>query len=445
MITVIDSIMGSGKTNFMIKYMKATHTNYLGERFNNETIERPKFLYVAPLLSEVDRITKECPNLNFRDPIPVQGRKLYHLESLVDQGQNICTTHALFKMLTREICRKIRDKGYILVIDEALECVSIYDDLTVADRAILVSDNRIYVEPKTNKVRWNHKENNDYKGKFDKVMNLCDNGNLAMSRQKVMIWEFPTEFLSAFEDVFVLTYLFSGSLMASYLKAEGLEYELMTLSDTKELVPCSDDAVSRRKKGKLRKLITVYEGPLNRHGNRVGKANPFSSTWFTKQDGTTLSKIKASTEHFFKSVAKTQANDNAWTTFTKAKSALRGGRYRKGFIPCNAKATNDYRHKRSLAYLCNIFHQPPIVAYFQERGIDVDQDAFALSEMVQWVWRSQIREEKPITLYIPSQRMRALFLSWLNDEDAPEHTQNRPQSPKATSERASTYAAAGQA
>ena len=43
----------------------------------------------------------------------------------------------------------------------------------------------------------------------------------------------------------------------------------------------------------------------------------------------------------------------------------------------------------------------------------VSQDDFALSEMVQWVWRSAIRDGKPITLYIPSDRMYQLFTGLL--------------------------------
>jgi hypothetical protein len=52
-----------------------------------------------------------------------------------------------------------------------------------------------------------------------------------------------------------------------------------------------------------------------------------------------------------------------------------------------------------------------------------DQDMWALSEMLQMLFRSAIRGDKEkgddsrhIKLYIPSQRMRNLLESWLNDE-----------------------------
>ena len=37
-----------------------------------------------------------------------------------------------------------------------------------------------------------------------------------------------------------------------------------------------------------------------------------------------------------------------------------------------------------------------------------------IGEMVQWIYRSQIRNGKPITVYVPSRRMRELLIDWLN-------------------------------
>jgi hypothetical protein len=184
-----------------------------------------------------------------------------------------------------------------------------------------------------------------------------------------------------------------------------------------ELVSWEDGDESAIKE-KLKKLVTVYDGPLNKCGESIKHSNPFSSTWLKNQRPEALDKIKATTEYFFKSVAKTLSTDNAWTTYSVAKSRLKGDRYKKGFIPCNAKATNEHRHKKCLAYLCNVFYNPYIKGYFEDRGIEVDQDAYALSEMIQWIWRSQIRDDKPITVFVPSDRMRGLLMEWLDTSGA---------------------------
>jgi hypothetical protein len=213
MITIIDSIMRSGKTSFMIDYINNTYRDYLGLCLNDQGLLAPKFLYVAPTLSEVDRINQACPGLNFRDPQPIEGRKLHHLGSLVEQGANICTTHALFRLLNRDVYEKLKAQNYILVIDEVLDCVGTFEDLTQSDRKLLFKDHLVYVEPETKRLLWNHRDHSAYKGKFDHIRNLCDNGNLVLFRDTALIWEFPTDFLRFFDQVFVLTYLFHGELV----------------------------------------------------------------------------------------------------------------------------------------------------------------------------------------------------------------------------------------
>jgi hypothetical protein len=135
-----------------------------------------------------------------------------------------------------------------------------------------------------------------------------------------------------------------------------------------------------------------------------------------------MKNLKSSTEMFFKRVAKTPSALNGWTTFKKAKQALKGGGYGRGFIPINAKATNDYIDKRSMAYLANVFHQPTIKGFFEQRGVPVYEDLHALSEMIQWVWRSGIRKEEPepITVFVPSERMRGLLIEWLSSDNTAE-------------------------
>jgi hypothetical protein len=54
-----------------------------------------------------------------------------------------------------------------------------------------------------------------------------------------------------------------------------------------------------------------------------------------------------------------------------------------------------------------------IVNYLQSNGIDVDEDMYALSEMIQFIWRGAIRQGKPMKVLILSERMRNLLIKWL--------------------------------
>ena len=50
------------------------------------------------------------------------------------------------------------------------------------------------------------------------------------------------------------------------------------------------------------------------------------------------------------------------------------------------------------------------------RKFHVDVEVYAISEMVHFLWRSALRNNEDISLYIPSRRMRILLQKWLNNE-----------------------------
>ena len=55
------------------------------------------------------------------------------------------------------------------------------------------------------------------------------------------------------------------------------------------------------------------------------------------------------------------------------------------------------------------------IRFLESKGVTVDEDGFALSEMLQFIWRSAIRDNKEINIYIPSSRMRNLLVGWINN------------------------------
>lgn len=421
-ITVIDSIMGSGKTTWLINHLKAAKSVL----FTDEPDHR--YIVLTPLIEQTQRIQVECPEADLRDPKKEVGSKSKHLRLLIEGNHNIVTTHSLFRMMTQETYRLISERSYSLVIDEALSCFDLFDEITPSDVAILFDRNMVVEDEVTGKLRWNHKDHGDYDGDFNYVRTFCDNGNLVVYRpgngeRKVLLWELPAEFLRCFKRVTIMTYLFAGSPLSAFLRSEGFTFDMKAVNKG-ELVDHSatDDAEI---KAKLKSLVTVYAGKMNgigkvdRHSAGKGrKPNPLSSSWFRRADRTTYKALKSSTMHFFKEVAKTPSKLNMWTTFKACQNHLAGERYARAFVPVNAKATNEFIEKRSMAYLANIFHHPDIKGFFRQKGLGLDDDLYALSEMIQWVWRSQIRRGDPIMVYIPSQRMRTLFIDWLDGDTA---------------------------
>ena len=80
------------------------------------------------------------------------------------------------------------------------------------------------------------------------------------------------------------------------------------------------------------------------------------------------------------------------------------------------RAGNEYRDRTAVAYLVNKYFNPFIKNFFVSNRIEVDEDGYALSEMLQFLWRSGIRDGKRITVYIPSKRMRDLLNKWIKEQ-----------------------------
>ena len=172
------------------------------------------------------------------------------------------------------------------------------------------------------------------------------------------------------------------------------------------------------KRRKAVELINIYDGKFNSIGMKIGKSNPLSKSWYEdkrKKNLAIFDQLKKNTENYFRTVTNTKSFHNMYTVFKPYCKYIKGEGYAKGFVSCNARGTNEFREKKSLAYLINFFMQPDIKQFIDHYHIDFDEDLFSLSTLLQWIWRSQIRDGQPIDIYIPSERMRGLLKIWMDE------------------------------
>lgn len=425
-ITVVDSIMGSGKTSAMLNHI-------------NSTPEK-SYIYVTPFLDEVDRVIRATKG-RFQQPHPYGKSKIEALRELLAAGADIATTHALFWMVTPEIIQLIREGCYTLVLDEELDTLREYNEAVkgIPNKAVdngtvewLIGKGHMTVSD-SYQATWTDKWHGGYQ--YSEVQKYASMGILRCVNNALFL-EFPIEAIQAFEAVFVLTYLFDGSQLASYLKIHGLSYIKMSASgegQRSHLCPYADSADERRK---ISDLIDIYEGGLNQIGR---KANAFSISWSKDLKSERLKRLKNDMWRYRRSVGAIASAGVMWTAtkqedFWKKLEKTKGFKYvrkltaeEKGlsdndkakkklmcFVPCNARATNDFRDRTVLLYLLNRYLGPEIEKYYSRLGCPISEDTFALSEMLQWIWRSAIRDGKPIHIYVPSCRMRRLLRAWLS-------------------------------
>ena len=151
--------------------------------------------------------------------------------------------------------------------------------------------------------------------------------------------------------------------------------------------------------------------------NEIGKRkNALSATWLRKQDADVLKQLGKNVYNFFHNHLGYSSEDVYYTTLKDVDKKVKPRSYTKRFVPFNIRATNDYKHCKAVAFLLNRYSTPYEIVFFQENGVQVNEDLLAVSDLLQWLWRSQLREGKPIQAYIPSKRMRDLLKAWATNQ-----------------------------
>lgn len=406
MVYYIDEIMGRGKTSAMINYI-------------NSCGEDRRFLFITPMLSEDARICKACTEKQFCQPCGDEQPKREDIKRLIEGGANIASTHALFSKLDDEALHMMEDRHYTLIVDESI-CVINPFDITPHDAGNIMKN---FADVDENGfIRWSEEQ---YDGRYNLYKEKLETTNVLAYNEYHWVQIMDPRTFNSFEDVFILTYLFQDQIIRAYLDMNKIPYERMyvngtcredyTISDHFEPAPVED----------FRRLIHIVE---HRKLNAVGDDYyALSKTWYRRHSTPeSVKRLKNNTYNYFRNITKTSGRSNLWTAFQDEKDEsgmpciswremIADPLYKAGFVPFNTKGTNDYKHKVALAYLVNVFPNTSVLNYLSASGVPLDRDRYALSEMIQWIWRSAIREGKEIHLYIPSRRMRTLLVNWLNE------------------------------
>ncbi|MTH53532.1 hypothetical protein GKZ89_08885 [Bacillus mangrovi] len=409
-INIIDSIMGSGKTSWAIQYM-------------NEAPISKRFIYITPFMSEIARVIDSIER-EFAQPEALKGEtKLESLQKLIGEGKDIVSTHALFKRINKELIELIEIQGYTLIIDEVIDILEDQkipqDDLKVLLSARNSNGDPIISVDSKGFVKWNDDEYEE--GNFKKIRNLANAGNLIMYNNTALYWLFPVAAFKGFEEVFVMTYLFQGQLQRYYFDMFDLQYSYHSVAysngryDLVNYIPLGEE-----NRDHLKNLIRIHYSKVSdkRDLNKIGsKRNSFSNSDLRRKMGVKEYRkmIKDNAYNFYRHKIGVSTEYVMWTTFKDFKQKIQPTGLRDQFVEVTARATNNYADKSVCIYLANRYMNPVTKQFFISHDVSVDEDIFALSDLLQWIFRSRIRKGQPIDIYIPSIRMRNLLELYLND------------------------------
>ena len=259
-VIVIDQIMGSFKTTFAIEYMKS----------------RPleNFMYITPYLEEIKRIklaTKD--KKQFISPENKGSGKLESLKYLIRNEEDIASTHELFRHYDLETREELQRTKYTLILDEVLDVLEPYpikkDDLKI------LKDSKCISIDEEGYVIWNN-DYKDYDSEYNEIKNLSESHMLFFLKDTVLLWKYPPEIFDLFENVFILTYLFEGSIMKYYFDYHEIQYTKKCVSKQNNKYILCD--FKRSNTSKYKELITIYDEP-NKY-KLFQKPSALSKNWF---------------------------------------------------------------------------------------------------------------------------------------------------------------------
>lgn len=414
-ITITDKPCGHGKSTDLIDRMST-----LG-----------KFLIISPLIDEVERFAAGArkQGIEVHTPTDEKTTKTADIESLINEGRNICTTHAMYLRLA-ELARRDNSplSDYTIVIDEVPTPLEPAPKIKTADFTLVLQGlGLVTIDPDTRQVwptmRWHQIMLGGAEDLYPNVYETAKSGRLYTQDGNLFILAIPVELVKAGRRLEILTFLSQGSLIRAYLDSIGATYRV------NQLVPEAE----RRWREKIRSLVTIegfanpdgvsftHSGQTERTTEQAGKRvsvsikNHFSREWKDVDPRKTMVTCAFDNWHGDKKRTAPGIWSHCYGKWTKDK---RTGFWSTTGIQWVANTTRGSNRWIDCAHLIYLYDQRPnpnVTAYLGVRNKAFD-DAFALTELVQWMFRSAIRKRdpEPITIALPTERMRNLLINWLD-------------------------------
>lgn len=410
-IKVLDALPGCGKTTAIYKHMDS-HQEF-------------PWLYLSPMKDEVEiRLHNDIEHLGLtidffiaEDKSTNRERKTmtHQVLEALKRKENIACTHALMMRFTDEHIKEIKDNGYRVVCDEELNLISAYNDLTKGDIEFLLENKHITIDEADGRISLLSDIGDDTR--YADVAMYARMGCLyaAKKRNNFLVLQMSPKIIEAASEFILLTYLYQGSIMDTFMTMHGYSstrFELELLYSEKERIK------------QLRDLLTIVETPA------VKKAQKYalSASWWrtaSKEDISALEKnfvsiVRASnlsSDLVMHTLPK--LNHNGSDGVDKTSKLFKPAKFdtSNSFVYSTARATNQYAHKQLAIHMLNIYPNQPVLAYMQDMTYVCDSDNYALSTLLQWLFRGCIRKNEPMKIALFSKRMSLLLKMWLSRVD----------------------------
>lgn len=447
-VRVIDSVMGTGKSSYIMQEMN--------------TNKDQQYIYVTPNKTECDRVATIC-GFNLTDqPRDKKGQFLDHIQS----GCSVAITHKLFSMLNSDDVAVIASLDNIhLIVDETPDVIRKIR-IPKADIDVMIEKELISVEEKDGYYQVYLTEDlEQFRGLAQKEMYadaLRDKEVFTTNLTDLLISMLPVDIYNSVDSATLLTYNMRNTKMDAYLQFHKIRTEYFSVEGEYPSFYLVDE--KRQDGSNWKHLINICDKPkLNEIGKKRGKSYPLTMNWYTSASTQHKEQVRKNTYNFFRNITRTKSEHNMvcvfedsskreykkdtyGTTYESIQSvygknntilirtailqspflfvgrltdnminSLTEEELKKKFcyVPFNTRATNIYSDRTSCAFLVDVQMDKSIASFFDKYGITLDEEQESLNTLIQWIWRSAIRNGEEIDLYIPSARMRGILMRWL--------------------------------
>ena len=407
-ITLVDHPCGFGKTSSLLSVIN----------------QRPdlKFLVVVNTLDEVDRILTGVSQGHMfapKEAIEANVNKGEQLEAMLVAKKSVVITHKLYERAGR-----LADVGlledYSVIIDEVPNTIKVLQTVKPKSMEEIYLNKGFLEMSPTAELRVTQKWVDGYGDFSDTLRSNIYNASLGRGLfydgKGNLISSIPVSLFDSVGSMTVLTFLSSGSFLTKFLEQNKVKYET-------KIVP----SALQKFKDSARKLLKIEDFPA------LEKV-PYS---YSKQITYTVSSKPArTTATALKNLKQRQLADidpcNILVTCVKGVwykrsrrddiDVTKPGAFAKdsrlfskvSWIPNTTRGTNKFSHCTHLIYLYEQNTNPVLMNWMKVNDTEF-RNQYAVTEMIQLIWRTQIRNGLPVTVYMPSKRMRSILVNWLNE------------------------------
>lgn len=421
-IIIVDGPPGCGKSTWGIEYMK------------RKISQDNPFVYVVCSLDESKRIIDAMKGKSVFEP-DSEDTKFSSLREHLKQGHSVVITHHLFKRLNFNFSKWIRKYSYELIIDEVIDAVEYYSMAKGTIRAL--KDSNTYMLDDRGRVKWNESYSNEsYESeKVSKLRSLSESRTVKELYDKNgeaygFVKYHYFQILESFSKVHILTFMFKGSLLKGMFEVSSMRYEIKTINEIDGRLELVDEFERVSTKHELINSINLFDdSDVKDVGMLLDRKRNFSYTHQSSSDldpeyvtqlkndmvNIVTNKFKAKKKDLLVTVYETvylakgfvkEKDDKLFSTVARTKAVA-------GYASATLRATNKHGHVRNALYGIRRSLNPQLVKYIDDNGGSVCEYTYTLSEMIQWIWRTAIRNGERINLCIFCIKARTLFKLWL--------------------------------